>query len=136
VQAREIAETTAMLEALLRDTSRTRHARVLDAVRGFFHTEAAESRLRQSLHAAEAWLPDTPALTESRTRLQAVLAEFLRAGAPGSERRDFEFEASVILTVVSRVAESVTSRTLPDAELERWADTIATMLLLRFPLQD
>ncbi len=134
MQAREIAETTAMLEALLRDTSRTRHARVLDAVRGFFHTEAAESRLRQSLHAAEAWLPDTPALTESRTRLQAVLAEFLRAGAPGSERRDFE--ASVILTVVSRVAESVTSRTLPDAELERWADTIATMLLLRFPLQD
>lgn len=135
LQEKEIATTTAMLEAILGDDSLSPRRRVTEAVRGFFETEAAEARLRQSLQAAEVWLRDSPQLTAARSRIFEVVLRFLQ-GTAGPSRRDLPFEASVIVTVVSSVAESVTTIATEPEVVRRWADTVASMLAREFGIDD
>lgn len=135
LQEKEIATTTAMLEAILGDQAVPPRRRVTDAVRGFFETEAAEARLRQSLQEAEVWLRDSPQLTAARSRIFEVVLRFLQAVA-GRGKRDLAFEASVIVTVVSSVAESLTTVATDPQVVRRWADTVASMLANEFGIED
>lgn len=135
LQEKEIATTTAMLEAVLGDDVLPPRRRVTEAVRGFFETEAAEARLRQSLQAAEVWLRDSPQLAAARSRIFEVVLRFLQ-GVPGREERDLGFEASVIVTVVSSVAESLTTSATEPEVVRRWADTVASMLAREFGIED
>ena len=131
LQEKEIRTTTAMLESILDNDALPPRRRVTEAVRGFFETEAAEARLRHSLQAAEVWLRDSPQLSAARSRIFEVVLRFLQKTA-GSTTRDLPFEAAVIVTVVSSVAESLTSNS-PDPDLRRrWADTIGSMLANEF----
>ncbi|MBY0275496.1 TetR/AcrR family transcriptional regulator [Candidatus Binatia bacterium] len=131
LQEREIRTTTAMLEGILAEESWSPRRRVVEAVRGFFETEAAEARLRHSLQDAEVWLRDSPELTAARARIFEVVLRFLES-TTRRKKRDLPFAASVIVTVVSSVAESLTS-TSSDPDLRRrWADTIASMLANEF----
>lgn len=135
LQEREIQATTAMLEAILDDDSCSPRRRVSKAVRGFFETEAAEARLRHSLLAAEVWLGDSPQLAIARARIFEVVLRFLEKTA-GPGRGDLAFEAGVIVTVVSSVAEAVTANSPTADELRRWADTIGAMLANQFGIED
>lgn len=135
LQEREIQATTTMLVAILDDDTLSPRQRVKKAVRGFFETEAAEVRLRHSLLAAEVWLRDSPQLAASRARIFEVVLRFLERTA-GTGDRDLAFEAGVIVTVVSSVAESVTGNSPAPNELRRWADTIGSMLANQFGIED
>lgn len=135
LQEREIQATTAMLEAILDDDTLSPRRRVTEAVRGFFETEAAEARLRHSLLAAEVWLGDSPQLAVARARIFEVVLRFLEKTA-GKSTRDLAFEAGVIVTVVSSVAESVTANSPTPDELRRWSDTIGSMLANQFGIEE
>jgi hypothetical protein len=63
-----------------------------------------------------------------------VLRFLEKTAGPG--RRDLAFEAGVIVTVVSSVAEAVTANSPTPDELRRWADTIGSMLANQFGIED
>lgn len=63
-----------------------------------------------------------------------VLGFLEKTAGPG--RRDLPFEAAVIVTVVSSVAESVSGTSPEPDELRRWADTIGSMLANQFGIED
>ncbi len=135
LQEKEIATTTAMLEAILGDDTLPARRRVTEAVRRFFESEAAEARLRQSLEVAEVRLRDSPQRSAARSRIFEVVLRFLQTMS-GRDDRDLAFEATVIVTVVSSVAESVTTISVEPDVVRRWADTVASMLAREFGIED
>ncbi len=135
LQEREIEATTTTLEAIFGDETLPARRRLIEAVRRFFETEAAEARLRHLLQAAEVGLRDSPKHSAARSRIFEVVQRFLRSTS-GRDDRDFGFEASVIVTVVASVAESVTTISADPEVVRRWADTVASMVAREFGIVD
>lgn len=122
----ENADTLAQLSALLADDRRTPRERVIAAVRAFFASEAAEAPMRSGLDQARVSVRESPEFGAVERAIVARVTDFLAtAGAPG---RDAAFDAALVATVVSSVAERLTSGGMLGAEMERWADACSAML--------
>jgi AcrR family transcriptional regulator len=124
---REAQATLAGLDAILSDTSRTPRRRFELAVRAFFESEAEEVPLRRGLQGAEVYFNDTPEYREIEARGIAGVREFLREALPPGTR-DLDFKARLVQTVVSSVAERVTSQGAERTEVCRWARACSGML--------
>lgn len=124
---REAQTTWATLDAILSDTSRTPRQRFELAVRAFFESEAEEVPLRTGLQRAEVYFYDAPEYRELESRGIAGVRDFLREALPPGTR-DLDFKARLVQTVVSSVAERVTSRGAGRAEVGKWARSCSAML--------
>ena len=124
---REVQATWATLGGILSDASRTPRRRFEAAVRAFFEAEAEELPLRTALQRAELYFDDTPEYREVESQAVGGVREFLREALPPGTR-DLDFKARLVQTVVSTVAERLTSRGVKRSELRKWARVCSGML--------
>jgi AcrR family transcriptional regulator len=132
----EIYATWAAVEAELFAAPGTPRERMTRAIRHFFLTEAEEAPLRALLADAAVALSETEAFALQERRIAEGVRRFL-SGALGrrAQRLDLDFETELVLVTVSSVAEHLTRDRVRGVELERWAETIATMLADRLRLE-
>jgi AcrR family transcriptional regulator len=123
----EAQATWAVLDAILSDTSRTPRRRFELAVRAFFEAEAEEVPLRSALQRAEMYFSDTPEYRAIESQAVAGVRSFLREALPPGTR-DLDFKARLVQTVVSSVAERVSSSGAGRKELGKWARVCSGML--------
>lgn len=127
LHARDMEETWRMLDAVLSDATRTPRQRVELAVRAFFESEAEEVPLRTGLQRAEVYIADTPEFREIEDRVVARVHTFLREALPPGTR-NLAFKARLAQTLVASLAERVTNRQVPRAEIPQWAAACSQML--------
>lgn len=131
----EIYATWSAVEAELFAPTGTARERMSRAIRRFFLTEAEEAPMRALLADAAVALSETEAFAEQERSIAKGVGRFL-AEALGRRARtvDLDFETELVLVTVSSVAEHLTRDRVPVAELERWAQTLTTMLADRLRL--
>jgi AcrR family transcriptional regulator len=127
LQERERARTLAAIDATLSDTTRSPGERIDDAVALFFETEASERTLRAALERVAGELARSAAQQVLEERVGARIERFL-VEALGADGRDLAFDAAVVQTVVSRVAEHVTGRDPAPDERRRWAAACSSLV--------
>jgi AcrR family transcriptional regulator len=127
LQERENSATLDRVETCLCDGSRSHRDRLCDAVQTFFESEAAESPLRKGLQQAHIHFRHTPVFVEIEERALIMIRRFLAEARPDRTGND-EFEAQLLLIVLSSVAECLTERGMTGRELRHWADACAAML--------
>lgn len=123
----ESADTGALIDRILGDRRRTPRARLSAAVRGFFATEAAEAPLRRALALADVHFRASPEFAAIERGAVERIARFLREAQPERAGRR-AFDARFVATVLSGVAEAITTRGVAGRELARWADACSAML--------
>jgi AcrR family transcriptional regulator len=107
-------------------------ARMAAAIRHFFDMEAAEAPLRTALARLDVLFADAPEFAQIRRDALGLVRDFLgrHLGLKGDEAAE---AAEVVVTVVSSMAERVTSQTTAPEDLDRWAGLVHRMLLAVLP---
>jgi AcrR family transcriptional regulator len=132
----EIYATWAAVQAELCAPTGTARERMARAIRHFFLTEAEEAPLRALLADAAVALSETEAFAAQERRIADGVRRFLAEALGRRARRvDLDFETELVLVTVSSVAEHLTRDRVRGAELEHWAQTLATMLADRLRLE-
>lgn len=124
----ENATTFASVAAALKDRSQGPAERLRAAVLVFFQTEAAEAPLRDALQLAEVFYRDSEDYLGIQATAAQAVHQFLSEVRAGNGR-DLEHEADFVCTVVSSLAEAATQRLSRKADVERWANECADMLI-------
>ena len=139
LHVREGRRTVAGLESTLGDSASTAPlgadaamARMALAIRHFFETEAAEAPLRAALARLDVLFADAPEFTQIRRDALGLVRDFLgrHLGLDDDEAAEV---AEVAVTLVSSMAERVTSQTTAPEELDRWAGLVHRMLIAVLP---
>jgi AcrR family transcriptional regulator len=123
----ESADTGALIDRILGDARRPPRKRLYAAVRGFFATEAAEAPLRRALALADVHFRASPEFAAIERGAVEQIRLFLCEAQPERSGRR-EFDARFVATVLSGVAESITSQGIEGRALARWADACSAML--------
>lgn len=107
-------------------------ARMAEAIRHFFETEAAEAPLRAALARLDVLFADAPEFAQIRRDALGLVRDFLirHVGLNDGEAAE---TAEVAVTLVSSMAERVTSQTTAPEELDRWAGLVHRMLVAVLP---
>jgi AcrR family transcriptional regulator len=134
LHAKEIAATTTELAGILTDASRSSRERLHAAIRRFLETESDEAAMRSALEEAGVRVEASPAISEARTKIAAVIGGFLSTTA-ARPPENVEFEAHAALTIVASVAANVTKQVLAPEDLERWSSVLGDMIAERFGLE-
>jgi AcrR family transcriptional regulator len=128
LQTEEWAQTRALVEKILTDTTRPHLDRLRSAVRKFFETEYEEAAFRMALEDAAPLYRDSPeARAQSQAGLSHVVA-FMREALPTLATERCTLAAKVVMTTLSTVGEKVSSTAKSKAEVDRWAAEVADML--------
>lgn len=129
LQVDEWQKTGAALRTLLTEPSRPPAERLRAMIRAFFRSECDEAPLRRALDVAA---PDYQAAPEARVdlrRARRVLRDFVAAVAPRASAEQRRFAAELLLVSVSSIGKQVSEADPSAAEVDRWADAVADMLL-------
>ena len=129
LQVDEWQKTGAALHTLLTETSRPPAERLRAMIRAFFHSECEEAPLRRALDVAAPDYHDAPEARANRRRARRVLRDFVSTLAPRSSPEERRFAAELLLVSVSSIGKQVSEANPSAAEVERWADAVAEMLL-------
>ena len=97
------------------------------ATAAFFESEAEERALRASLQLAQVFFYESAEFAEIQAGTRAAVRRFLAEALPRPVR-DLDFKTDLFATVVAAVAEDVTTRALPRAQVRRFASQTADML--------
>lgn len=124
---RESSANLVEFDRILGDVGRPARARVAEAVRYFFETEAVEVPLRRGLKLAEVYFRDSPEFAAVERAVVAQIAAFLERVRRNC-RRHAEFDARFLVTVLGSVSEAITERGVRGDELRRYADECSAML--------
>lgn len=129
---REARQTWSEIEAILDSPRGSPRSRLFRAVHRFFQTEADEAPLRRSLQIAEVLFHESPEFRAIEERGLRRIGDYLREVLPAS--RDVDFEAELLVSVVTGVAERVTRRPQSDRSVRRWSRACSEMLCHRLGL--
>lgn len=128
----EWEKTGAAIDAILGDASIPPARRLRKMVRAFFLSECEEAPLRLALDAAAPSYQDAPeSLTRRRSR-RGIVGAFVLAAAPRATPRQRKFAAELLFMTTTAVGKQLSERAgMPGkkAEINRWADAIADMLI-------
>jgi AcrR family transcriptional regulator len=127
--------TWAAVESALFASEGTPRQRLARGIRHFFQTEAEGAPLRALLADAAVALSETEAFAAQERQIAVGVQRFLeQALGERAGTLDLDFETELVLVTVAAVAEHLTRDHVRGADLERWADTIGTMLANRLGL--
>lgn len=130
LQVDEWKKTSAVLDELLGDTRVPPADRLRATTRAFFHSECEEAGLRLALDAATTpSFADAPEVQETRRRGRKIIQGFLAEAAPQATRGQRDFAIDLVLTTLSSIGKEVSERKPAAAEVNRWADAVAAMLM-------
>jgi AcrR family transcriptional regulator len=127
LQADEWEETWGGVEAIFTDTTRPPRERLERAVVAFFRSERQEAALRAALEEAGAPFRETPEAHAIGVRTKKTLGVFVAEAIPDVAPEARTLAADVILMAMGSVAETITTRGYPRAELDVWARASAEM---------
>lgn len=129
LQVDEWQRTGEMIEGILADTSMKPADRLRSVMRAFFQSEQEEAPLRLALDAAAPSWHDSPESRASRERGERIVGAFVAAAAPRASAKQRKFAAELLLTTATAVGKQLSERPRTKAEVDRWADEIASMLM-------
>jgi AcrR family transcriptional regulator len=129
LQSDEWKATSAVLERLLADRSKSPRQRLRDTTRAFFRSECDEAPLRSALADAAPVYRDSPQSREQRRRSRQVVSDFLAAAAPRSSPKQRAFAADLMFTTLSAMGKEISERGLSRRRVDAWAEAVADMLL-------
>ncbi len=133
LHVREARHILLCVQQALHQDGKTPAQRVHNAVRVFFATEAAEAPLRNAVARANTLFADAAEFKEiedaARQFVRSFAATQLHIAAPQAGGA-----AELVITVVSSMAERVTSHTTAPVALDYWADCVFDMLMAVLPL--
>jgi hypothetical protein len=104
--------------------------RLRTMLRAFFHSECEEAPLRSALDAATPDYHDAPEAQTQRARSRRIALAFVAETAPQASPQQRSFAADLLFLTTTAVGKQVSERHPPTADVDRWADAVAEMLLL------
>ena len=128
LQRDEWEKTGAAIDALLGDTSRAPAERLRSMMRAFFQSECDEAPLRLALDAATPNYHDAPESLAHRRRSRGIVRAFVAAAAPRASSSQRRFAADLLFMTMTAIGKQVSERRPAEAEVRRWADSVAAML--------
>lgn len=133
LHVREARHTLICVQQALQQAGQTPTQRMHNAIRVFFATEAAEAPLRNALARTNTLFADAPEFKEIEDQARRFVHGFAVTQLQVAEAQAPE-AAELVITVVSSMAERVTSQTTEPAALDYWADCVFNMLMAVLPL--
>lgn len=130
LQTSEWAETTASLEALLNDTSKTPEVRLKGTIHAFFQSECAEASFRQALAQAAPAYQHTAEARAHAKKSQRIMDRFVAEVLPSASTGQRAFAADVIKTAISALGKQISEQERRDSEIEALAAASSRMLWL------
>jgi AcrR family transcriptional regulator len=127
LQADEWEETWGGVEEIFDDETLSHRERLERAVVAFFRSERQEATLRAALDDAGAPFRDTPESKAIAARTKKTMRAFVDQAIPDVSLEARVLAADVILMSMGTVAETITTRGRPRAEVEAWARASAEM---------
>jgi AcrR family transcriptional regulator len=127
LQADEWVETWGIMEEILGDTKEAPMDRLRRAVLTFFRSEREEAALRVALDDAGALFRDVPEARAHVARARRRVLTFVEEAVPSVAHEAQVFAADFVMTSMGAVAEKVTERVRPRAEVDAWARASAEM---------
>ena len=127
LQADEWEETWGILEGILLDRRTPPFDRLRRAVLTFFRSEREEAALRVALDDAGALFRDAPEARAHFARAVGSVAVFFEELLPEATPEARAFAAEFVMVSMSAVAENLTRRPRPRAEVDAWARASAEM---------
>lgn len=124
---REVQTTWRNMEAILDDTDLTPRQRIFRAVDYFFQTEAEEAELRTSLKFAAVFFHESKEFRALETEIIQRVKLFLQS-ALSAPHQALDFQTDFFLTLISSVAETITTRKTSPEQVKKWAFTISEMI--------
>ena len=128
LQVEEWETTFAMLQRILDDHGVPPVERLRRTVFAFFQSELEEAELRRALDDASAVFRGAVEARAHFERDQRRLLAFFVEALPKRTPAECEFLVEFFTLSLGAIAEKVTDRTLPTADLERWTATTADLL--------
>ena len=132
LQLDEWNATGVMLDALLADRSRSPAERLRRTNRAFIQSECDEAPLRLALDSATPNWHDAPESLAQRERSRRVARDFVADAAPRASESDRHFAAELLIMTMSAVGKQISESAPQPAEIDRWADATASMLMAYF----
>lgn len=129
LQADEWDETWEMLEGCLGDTAAAPLLRLERMVVLFFETEREEAPLRRALDDAGSLIRAAPEARAHEARTRARMAAFVAEVVPGARPAERAFLAEYVLTAMGAIGERATARDTTRAEVRRWGQATARLLV-------
>jgi AcrR family transcriptional regulator len=129
LQVDEWQRTSAALESLLSESGRSAAERLQAVTRAFFQSECDEAPLRQALDAAAPNFAEAPETQVQRARSRRVLVTFVREVAPTATPAQRRFGAELVGLTLMSLGKQLSEESRTPAEVERFADATARMLL-------
>ena len=128
LQVEEWETTFAMLQRILDDRSVPPVERLRRTIVAFFQSELEEAELRRALDDASAVFRGAVEARAHFERDQRRLLPFFVEALPKRTAEERDFLVEFFTLSLGAIAEKVTDRTLPTADLERWTATTADLL--------
>jgi len=129
IQEAEWNDTWPKLDVILNSQEGTPWENMRSAVVAFFESEAEEAVLRSAVDQAGAFFRDTPEYRKLREQVYSTTRRFLRGALPQEKAAQLEFKTDFLVTALTSISESITSRGLRGKELAHWADFTAEWLI-------
>jgi AcrR family transcriptional regulator len=128
LQSDEWRQTSALLRALVQDTSRPPLQRLRALVHAFVQSECDEVAVRVALSAAAPLYRDAPEAREVRAASQTMIEAFLGEALPASTPAMRSLAGELILTTLSTVGKRVSEAPRTPAEVATYSGALADML--------
>lgn len=129
LQQREWGETSAMLDAILRDDRLSAEQRLRTSMRAFFRTERDEAPLLRALEHAAVTYDEVVELADHHARAYPVLLRLIGELAPQATPAQRKRIATLYKATKSALGRHFADTARTQAELDGWADAVADMLL-------
>jgi AcrR family transcriptional regulator len=129
LQHDEWQQTGEMLDAILADTRKPPAQRLRETIRAFFVSECDEAPLRLALADAAPVYRDAPQSKAQRDRSHQVVGAFVSAAAPRASPAQRRFATELMFETMAALGQQLSERQPSRAELYRWADASAEMLM-------
>lgn len=127
LQSDEWRQTTEMLAAILRDTTRPPLERLRALVHAFVRSECEEAAMRVALNDAAPLYRDAPEAQETRASADRTVAAFMREVLPQAPRARRALAGDLITATLGAVGKEFSEQPRSAAEIRRYADAMSDM---------
>ncbi|TSD90117.1 TetR/AcrR family transcriptional regulator [Mycobacterium sp. KBS0706] len=128
LQSDEWRQTTELLCRTLEDVSRPPLERLRLLVHAFLRSECEEAAIRGALNDAAPLYRDAPEASEVRASGRRAGEAFMREALPRASDATRSLAGNLIMTTLSEVGKSFSERPRTPAEIETYAEALASML--------
>ncbi len=128
LQSDEWQRTSAMLRAILNDTSTPPLDRLRRLVHAFIRSECEEAAIRNALNDAAPLYRDAPEAIHARAENAGIYGAFLREALPDTSEAARKLAGGLIKMTLSGVGERFSQDPRTEAEIATWSDGLANML--------